>query len=102
MHKRIGHFINWETRTERQNAFPEENGAVIQALIHNISHFTGLDLLKITFIEIVLSLFILRERERERVQVGEGQAEGETESRANSMPSAQSLMQGSNSQTVTS
>ena len=43
-----------------------------------------------------------REKERDRVRVGEGQAEGDTESKQalGSELSAQSLKQGSNSQTT--
>ena len=49
-------------------------------------------------------LFWERKREWERActQLGEGQREGETESQADSAPSTQSLMWGSNSQTVRS
>ena len=49
-----------------------------------------------------LSFFLFREREKAREQVVKKQREGETESQAGSPLSAQSLTQGSNSQTVRS
>ena len=57
------------------------------------------------FITLVFFKFIYSDREREResecTQVGEGQREGERQSQAGSMLSAQSPLQGSNSQAMT-